>query len=318
MLDGEITLQAPEDEIPYLKRIENDGSQSPPISLTEDLSETMLHELTHLYHYMLRLGDYNRKNAGSLTNSVRGAYIPDPLLRQHLVPLLNKDFFNYVLEKMQSSNLSTDLKDNYSERLQWKNNYRFLLANKFFGNELLAMPAELPVEKVKIIAVLGNMICDFINGWDNFEEILTIIGFAPIRLVDGVCIIMDRQNENVQSIRKQNRFRLTHASSFLLSYFKTRQREFLQIFSEAMQKHCLYIYQSQDKMPETSPEIYSSTTATAFGQGPTTSSLNECLQYYLSKCVIFKNDNPESEAFCYVEDISKYGINSGSKISPET
>ncbi|MDR2645634.1 MAG: hypothetical protein LBC04_00405 [Holosporaceae bacterium] len=254
---------------------------------------------------------------GDLTNSVRAAYIPDPFLRERLIPLLNKGFFMDVLQRMRDSGLGTDLENNHYERLKWEYNYRFLEANQFFGNELLAMPAELPVEERKIVAALGYMICDFIDGWDNFEEMLTIIGFAPIRLIDGMYLIADRQNENVQSIREQNRFRLTHACSFLLSCFKTRENDFLQIFSEEMQRHNLYVYRSQSEMPQTPSEIYLSTPEITFGHGPTTTSVNECLQYYLSECVRFKAV-PRSEAFCYVGDIAMYGVSIGAKITPET
>ncbi|MDR2724039.1 MAG: hypothetical protein LBB25_02425 [Holosporaceae bacterium] len=88
---GELTLQASEIETHYLRRT-NDGEDQSVIEapIVEDLSETLLHELSHLYHYMLRLNNVVRSGSDDLINSVRAAYIPDPVLREHLIPLLYK------------------------------------------------------------------------------------------------------------------------------------------------------------------------------------------------------------------------------------
>ncbi|MDR2724040.1 MAG: DUF3870 domain-containing protein [Holosporaceae bacterium] len=62
--------------------------------------------------------------------------------------------------------------------------YEFLEHNRYFGNELLQGLEELPESQKKVVIALKDMICDFIKGWDNFEEMLTIIGFAPVKLLD--------------------------------------------------------------------------------------------------------------------------------------
>jgi hypothetical protein len=300
-------------EVPFLSRTAGESD------LLLRSSSTWLHELSHVYHIMLGLNT-------DTTNSMQVAYLSDPFLRERLIPLINFGVFNHVLteitkiDELYDDMITDDLDD-------FRNNkyYKFLVDNNFLGNSLLKFPANLTSKKDKILARLISFVCIFMDCWTCSEEMLTIVGFVLLRINGIDYLFLDRQNENVYTIRGRNKFRLTHrAKIFLKNSFKTKASVFLSILSQAMDNCGLFAYRPKDQMGRSSavaavPIPYE--TGTEINEDE----LNRCINNLLDDRARNRDGRrvpnvrtSDKRLYSYISDIVKYAATRNLKLHTDT
>jgi hypothetical protein len=165
-----------------------------------------------------------------------------------MFPLLNKKICGQVLEGLRANENIKELK------LDWKKikndsvfceGYNFLEANNFFNNELLNLDSNddgnQPDAARMIVVYMAAM---SVSAWSNLEEMLTIIGIAPIWHLDANTnnllhkyVLADNQSESNYLKRWCDAWRLFHDVFSSLVYFienKTIIDNIRQTLSDAM------------------------------------------------------------------------------------
>jgi len=127
--------------------------------------------------------------------------------------------------------------------------------NVFFGNKYFTQEPESETKTALIQLAAVSLIT-----WGCFEEILTILGFAPLQLSNkDVYLFVDRQNESTQLTRAMNKYRLFHAGANVITDLvkePDKKSEFMEILSEILAEMKLNPYKSQSEMQATQPESY--------------------------------------------------------------
>ncbi|MDR0555455.1 MAG: hypothetical protein LBG20_00360 [Holosporaceae bacterium] len=269
--------------VPY-KEMTFGQNQSQGVLLSQgDMSALLLHELTHAAHFAMGI---NGAGIGLFFNNdivkpLRAAYLPDQFLRERLIPFLHRGFFSAILKEIRDSSpaLLHAMSSCKSIPDVYLPLYNFIQDNRFFRNPELEFPSvdDLSTPEGIVRSNLIYITCRFLAGWDNMEDMITIIGFLPLYFGQGRrYLLIDRQNESTQLARKSGRIRMTHFDlSPVWNVFGKESEKFLQLMSSKITEFGLQIYNTRDNMPVTPMAVYGENTvsygdplsATEIGEG---------------------------------------------------
>ncbi|MDR2781365.1 MAG: hypothetical protein LBB21_02800 [Holosporaceae bacterium] len=247
---------------------DNVASKSSEFVLQED---TLTHELSHAYHFMLGI------HAAKVRNAWHVAAFGNDDFRRLLYPFLEKDAFDKLVQGIHEKfgenfllpkNMDEDTQEyisqteDFLEHRNFDSISSFLKANNFFGNSRLdtntfndlSDPSLISATKAAIY-IVNLMPIVYSNG----EEVLTIRGILPIMLQDPSnpnsthrYLIVDNQNENVFLVRAADIRRLFHASRNFLRYILPQDKEtiskVLMVMSEIMSTNKGFIHRQKEEM----------------------------------------------------------------------
>ncbi|GHT98194.1 hypothetical protein FACS1894126_3380 [Alphaproteobacteria bacterium] len=221
---------------------------------------TILHEITHAYHYMILeslLGDCEIPNVLDSTNAdFAGLFYP--MLTEKRMGIVVKEIAVSIFEKCNIETIKSDIKGLYEKREAkdsdtiddtkdggikddpsehiidiFKKIVDCGLGNLVFQKEDINLNiAEILTWKMlaNAIYVYCSAICGDSTVWTDTEEVLTITGLAPITDGYNTFLMEDRQNEEMHRIRQLENLRRGNSNE---REYNSRGFEFLRETAES-------------------------------------------------------------------------------------
>jgi ankyrin repeat protein len=186
----------------------------------------ILHEITHMYHYMLveepfyRSNNYLSMYYGVFDSRINNFLLVYGVLNSKRVdfsslffPMLAKDRMGKIVgiigEYIRRNGLFGKIKQNKSAVTEA---LRTITEGGFANLVLPKTLSNLKVDEMLTEEILARLIYVWgisYNGtkiiWTDGEEMLTIIGILPIQMEDRLYIIEDRQSEEIYKIRQKEK-----------------------------------------------------------------------------------------------------------------
>jgi hypothetical protein len=317
----ELTLMDGKEDLFYVKN-DPDASAEEEERNSGSVPAALLHELCHAYHGVLGLYGLT-----GVENSFRAALVADPSIRNAAIPLLEENTFAAMKRKIIDNKLSVGNGNGVrlDKIITEDKFYQFLEANDFFGNPLLKVKhgADRNVDS-EVEDFLIYLVCNCFGYWGNGEEMLAILGVAPVKLPNGeTWNILDRQNENTERIRAYDVYRILHcgvtSSGRSSDKLNLKDPAFLKIFSEAQKEAGTKLYRSRQDMKPTPDNVYEEIQAEKrFGDLIGKDEINKSVKAWGELRVRLRGIDEKDYVKEVIDDICEYAERKGIRISDES